>query len=155
MALIEAGVCHGVDDKRNKRNRKPTETRRSTHSESYGFLIFIVTRRIEMLTSEVLVLNAGFIPIRITSVKEAICLLTSEKAVPVVEEDRYVRSPSLSIRIPSVISVVGYSSFPRKRVAFSKLNVIYRDDMACQYCGRRYSMKELTATTSSPQPWSR
>ncbi len=104
-----------------------------------------------MLTSEVLVLNAGFIPIRITSVKEAICLLTSEKAVSVIEEDRFVRSPSLSIRIPSVISVVGYSSFPRKKVAFSKLNVIYRDDMACQYCGRRYSMRELTVDHVIPR----
>ena len=104
-----------------------------------------------MLTSEVLVLNAGFIPIRITSVKEAICLLTSEKAVSVVEEDRYVRSPSLSIRIPSVISVIGYSSFPRKKVAFSKLNVIYRDDMACQYCGHRFSMRELTVDHVIPR----
>jgi len=104
-----------------------------------------------MLTSEVLVLNAGFIPIRITSVKEAICLLTSEKAVSVLEEDRYVRSPSLSIRIPSVISVTGYSSFPRKKVAFSKLNVIYRDDMVCQYCGHRFSMRELTVDHVIPR----
>ncbi len=104
-----------------------------------------------MLNSEVLVLNTGFIPLRITSVKEAICLLTADKAIPVVEEDNYVRSPSMSIRIPSVISLKGYSSFPSKKVNFSKLNVIYRDDMKCQYCGKRYSMKYLTVDHIIPR----
>ncbi len=114
-----------------------------------GFIFF--SAGAWMINSEVLVLNSGFIPIRITSLKEAICLLTSEKAVPVVEEDRYVRSPSISIRIPSVISIIGYSSFPRKRVAFSKLNVIYRDDMKCQFCGRRFSMRDLTVDHVIPR----
>jgi len=97
-----------------------------------------------ILNSEVLVLNSGFIPIRITSVKDAICLVTSNRAIPVVEEDGFVRSPSISIRIPSVISVIGYNAFPVRRVVFSKLNIIYRDDMTCQYCGKRFSMKDLT-----------
>lgn len=104
-----------------------------------------------MLNSEVLVLNSGFIPIRITSVKDAVCLMTADKAVPVVEEDGFVRSPSIAVRIPSVISIIGYSSFPRRRVAFSKLNVIYRDDMACQYCGKRFSVKDLTVDHLIPR----
>lgn len=104
-----------------------------------------------MLNAEVLVLNSGFIPIRLTSVKEAVCLLMSEKAIPVVEEDRYVRSPSLAIRIPSVISITNYSSLPRKRVAFSKLNVIYRDDMVCQYCGKRFTIRDLTVDHIIPR----
>ncbi len=104
-----------------------------------------------ILNSEVLVLNSGFIPIRITSVKEAICLITAYKAVAIVEEERCIRSPSLSIPMPSVISIPGYSSFPRKRVTFSKLNVIYRDDMRCQFCGRRYSMRDLTVDHVIPR----
>ena len=104
-----------------------------------------------MLASQVLVLNSGFIPIRITSVKEAICLLTSDRAVPVVEGDSFVRSPSISIRIPSVISVTGYNGFHKKRVNLSKLNVIYRDDMKCQYCGKRYSMRDLTVDHLIPR----
>lgn len=104
-----------------------------------------------MLNSEVLVLNSGFVPIRITSVKEAVCLITALKAISIVDEDRYVRSPSISIRMPAVISITGYSSFPRKRVTFSKLNVIYRDDMCCQYCGRRFSMRDLTVDHIIPK----
>lgn len=104
-----------------------------------------------MLNADVLVLNSGFIPIRISSLKDAICLLMADKAVPVVEEDRFVRSPSVSIRVPSVISLVEYSSFPRHRVAFSKLNVLYRDDMLCQYCGRRFTVRDLTVDHVIPK----
>jgi 5-methylcytosine-specific restriction endonuclease McrA len=104
-----------------------------------------------MLNSEVLVLNSGFIPIRISSVKEAICLVSAKKAISIVEEDGFVRSPSISIRVPSVISIVGYNNLPKRRVAFSKLNVIYRDDMSCQFCGKRFSMKDLTVDHIVPR----
>ena len=109
-----------------------------------------------MLNSDVLVLNSGFIPIRITSVREAICLLTTERAIPVVEGDTYVRSPSISLRIPSVISIIGYNGFHKKKVTLSKLNVIYRDDMICQYCGNRFSIKDLTVDHIIPRSrWER
>ena len=104
-----------------------------------------------MLNSDVLVLNSGFTPIRITSVKEAICLLTSEKAVPVVEDDKYIHSPSISIRVPSVITIPSYNHFHKRRVALSKLNVIYRDDMTCQYCGKRFSIRNLTVDHIIPR----
>lgn len=104
-----------------------------------------------MLNSEVLVLNSGFIPIRIASVKDAICLVASNKAVSVLDGEGIVRSPSISIRIPSVISVVGYNNLPKKKVAFSKLNVIYRDDMQCQYCGKRFSVHNLTVDHVIPR----
>lgn len=103
------------------------------------------------LNSEVLVLNSAFIPVRISSVREAICLVASDRAKPVLEEDAYIRSPSVSIRIPSVVSIIGFSQFPRRKVAFSKLNVIYRDDMLCQYCGGRFSMRELTVDHIIPR----
>jgi len=104
-----------------------------------------------MLYSDVLVLNSSFIPIRVASVKEAICLITSERAFPVIEEDRYIRSPSISIKMPSVISIIGYNRLHKKRVTFSKLNVIYRDDMTCQYCGKRFSVKDLTVDHVIPR----
>ncbi|MCX8123328.1 MAG: HNH endonuclease [Spirochaetes bacterium] len=104
-----------------------------------------------MIESEVLVLNAGFVPIRITTVKEAICLLLSDKAVPVVEEDTFIRSPSIAIKVPSVIAILNYHHLPRRKVVFSKLNVIYRDDMQCQYCGKRFQMKHLTVDHVIPR----
>ena len=97
-----------------------------------------------MLNTDVLVLNSGFIPIRITTARDAVCLLTADKAVPVLESDRFVRSPSISIRIPSVISILGYNDLPKRKVIFSKLNIIYRDDMICQFCNKRFSVRDLT-----------
>ncbi len=97
-----------------------------------------------MLNTDVLVLNSGFIPIRIASARDAICLLTSEKAVPVLETDDIVRSPSISIKIPSVISILGYNELPKRKVVFSKLNIIYRDNMTCQFCGGRFMIRDLT-----------
>ena len=97
-----------------------------------------------MLNTDVLVLNSGFIPIRLTTARDAVCLLTADKAVPVLDSDDYARSPSISIRIPSVISILGYNDLPKRKVIFSKLNIIYRDDMICQFCNKRFSMKDLT-----------
>jgi len=93
---------------------------------------------------ETLVLNTGYIPIRIVSDREAICLLYQSKAYTVIETDRVMRSPSIVFKIPSVIALVGYNKFPQRKVGFSKLNIIYRDDMTCQYCGKRFNMNELT-----------
>lgn len=97
-----------------------------------------------MTNSEVLVLNSGFIPLRITNIHDAISLLVTEKAYSVIEEEEYITSPSLIVKIPSVIALLTYGEFPKRKVAFSKLNVIYRDDLTCQYCGIQHRVSELT-----------
>ncbi len=97
-----------------------------------------------MLNTDVLVLNSGFIPIRIATARDAICLLTADKAIRVIDSSETVRSPSISMKIPSVISILGYNDLPKKKVVFSKLNIIYRDDMLCQFCYKRYSIRDLT-----------
>jgi len=100
---------------------------------------------------DVLVLNSGFIPIRTISNRESICLLYQNKAYTVIETDKIMRSPSLTFKVPSVISLIGYSAFPKKKVGFSKLNVIYRDDMICQYCGKKFNMNDLTVDHIIPR----
>jgi 5-methylcytosine-specific restriction endonuclease McrA len=37
-----------------------------------------------------------------------------------------------------------FHKIPRKRVVHSRLNIIYRDDMRCMYCGKRFRIDELT-----------
>ena len=97
------------------------------------------------LSSEVLVLNSDYSVMDIISIKDAIIQLWLNKVYTVVPiEDRYVHSPSLSFQVPSVIAQIKYRKVPRKRVKFSKLNVLYRDDMVCQYCGKSFSLKDLT-----------
>lgn len=101
--------------------------------------------------SETLVLNSGFIPIRIISDKEAVCLLYQNKCYTVVETDKVMRSPSVTFKVPSVIALLYYGDTPRKKVTFSKLNVIYRDDQKCMYCGKRFSIKDLTVDHVIPR----
>jgi len=94
--------------------------------------------------TDVLVLNSAFLPIRTISDQESVCLLYSNKCYTVVETDRVMRSPSLIFKIPSVIALIGYSELPKKEVTFTKLNVLYRDDLRCQYCGKQFSINNLT-----------
>lgn len=104
-----------------------------------------------MQNSEILVLNSGFIPLRIANIHEAIGLLVTNKAYSVIEEEKSIKSPSIIIKIPSVIALLTYGEFPKRRVAFSKLNVIYRDDLTCQYCGKQHSIRDLTVDHIIPR----
>jgi 5-methylcytosine-specific restriction endonuclease McrA len=45
-----------------------------------------------------------------------------------------VRSPSMEMRLPSVVSLKSYVDQDRKP-AFTRFNVFLRDGFACQYCG--------------------
>jgi 5-methylcytosine-specific restriction endonuclease McrA len=98
-----------------------------------------------MLNSPVLTLNSGMIPIDICNVKEAIILQILEKAEAVkVDDQQHIRSQYLTLPLPRVIMLFNFHRIPRKKVVYSRLNIIYRDDMCCQYCGKRHKMDELT-----------
>jgi len=98
-----------------------------------------------MLNAPVLTLNTGMVPIDICNVKEAITLQVLNKAEAVkVDENQRIRSQFLSLPLPRVIMLFNYHRIPRKRVVHSRLNIIYRDDMQCQYCGNRFSIDDLT-----------
>lgn len=94
--------------------------------------------------SECLVLNSAFVPIRTVSDRDAIVALWQNKCYTVVESDKVMRSIHLTFKVPSVIALIGYGGFPRQKVTFSKLNVIYRDNQVCQYCGKQFKMDALT-----------
>lgn len=98
-----------------------------------------------MLNSPVLTLNTGMVPIDICNVREAIILQVLKKAEAIkVDENQRIRSQYLSLPLPRVIMLFNFHKIPRKKVIHSRLNIIYRDDMRCQYCGKRYSVDELT-----------
>ncbi len=93
--------------------------------------------------SEVLKLNSGFIPLELVSIHDAIGDLWNNKAYTVVETDKVMRSPSIIMKVPSVIASLTYSHIPKKVVRYSKLNVMYRDDLTCQICGKRFPINQL------------
>lgn len=60
--------------------------------------------------------------------------------------DTRVRSVKRSFQLPSIIRLKTYVRYPRPRpvIRFSRENVYIRDKYCCQYCGDRFSAKELT-----------
>lgn len=87
--------------------------------------------------SRTLVLNASFEPIAVVDVGRAVVLVLTEKATVIEHGDRVLRSPSTSLRVPSVIRLRRYVRIPyRAQVPVTNRNVLARDGFRCVYCRR-------------------
>ena len=86
-----------------------------------------------------LVLNAdyrplSYYPLSLWCWQDAVRDVFLNRVTIVSEYDREIRSPSFSMKLPSVISLKKYikpSEFPN----FTRFNVFLRDRFSCQYCG--------------------
>ncbi|APX88509.1 HNH endonuclease [Brevirhabdus pacifica] len=88
-----------------------------------------------------LVLNADFrplsyYPLSLWPWQEAVKAAVLDRVGILAEYDEVVRSPTTTIRIPSVVVLKDYVK-PQKRVAFTRFNLFLRDGFCCQYCGSR------------------
>ena len=95
-----------------------------------------------------LVLNADFrplsyFPLSLWCWQDAIKAAFLNRVNILSEYETEVHSPSLSIKLPSVISLKEYVS-PQRNPAFTRFNVFLRDNFTCQYCLKRYPVKQLT-----------
>jgi len=99
----------------------------------------------ELTSCPALVLNADFTPLSYYPLslwpwQTAIKAVFLERVDILATYERQVHSPSLDMKIPSVIALRQYvrpSEFP----AFTRFNVFLRDRFSCQYCG---SPEQLT-----------
>lgn len=91
----------------------------------------------------VLVINATYEPLDITSAKNALKKIAKRKAV--IEEARSgEREVYPGIPMPSVIRLVEYRRVPEHMTKLSKKNFYLRDRYCCQYCGVRFHPIDLT-----------
>jgi 5-methylcytosine-specific restriction endonuclease McrA len=95
-----------------------------------------------------LVLNADFrplsyFPLSLMSWQDAVSAVVKDTGAVVAHYDTWVRSPSRSIQLPSVVALRAYLPM-RTRVAFTRFNVFLRDRFRCQYCGGTFKARELT-----------
>lgn len=91
-----------------------------------------------------LVLNADFrplsyFPLSVWRWQEAVKAAYLDRVTIVAEYERTVHSPSVEIRIPSVIVLKDYVK-PAQTTAFTRFNLFLRDEFTCQYCGSRGDM---------------
>lgn len=89
--------------------------------------------------SPALVLNAdyqplSYFPLSLWPWQEAVKAVFLDRVDIVSEYERWISSPSLRMRLPSVVSLKRYVQ-PAHRPAFTRFNVFLRDSFTCQYCG--------------------
>lgn len=111
-----------------------------------------------VLNSKVLVLNRSYLPVNVTSVRRALCLLYQDVARAVDAQYRTFDFASWAdlaahedsiglvgraIRVPRVILLTAFDRVPRRHVRFSRYNIYARDQNRCQYCGRQFPRTEL------------
>ena len=62
--------------------------------------------------------------------------------LPVREFDLAIRSPSIEVRVPTVIIAKNFNRMPIKRPRLTKHNVYMRDGGICQYTGEKLSKNQ-------------
>lgn len=124
------------------------------------------------LQRPVLVLNKRWVPVQVTTVKEAIGLVAKGSAkiidptdfssvdlvtwndvskVKARVEGNSIRSQYLSLVPPEVIVLTKYEGQGEKSVVFSRRNIFKRDKYTCQYCGVQPGPEELTIDHIMPK----
>lgn len=91
------------------------------------------------MSEPVLVLNANFQPINVTSTYRAINLVLAEKATLVMNGRGEIHSVSRTFPLPSVIRLTRMIKRPRPIVKLTRKEIFRRDNYTCQYCGRHQS----------------
>lgn len=94
--------------------------------------------------SSALVLNADFrplsyFPLSLWTWQDSIKASISNRVNILAEYDEVVRSPSVEIKIPSVVVLTEYIR-PNSASAFTRFNLFLRDEFKCQYCGSKGEM---------------
>ena len=103
------------------------------------------------MSKQVLVLNAGYEPLSLVSVRRAVVLLLHEKAEMLEATQQMLTSTSRSIPIPLVIRLVHYVKLPHRRVPATRASIMLRDAYICQYCGEAPGHSHLTVDHVVPR----
>ncbi len=124
------------------------------------------------LNSSVLVLNSSMVPVDLTTVRRAFCLLCKAAAEVVdVSEGHFefhgfnswrevsdfkrqhnltddhaewVSTVSYELQVPRIIRLLTYDQYPDRSVPLNRRNLFARDNNRCQYCGETFRTSELS-----------
>lgn len=101
-----------------------------------------------MQEHQALLLNAdyrpmSYFPLSTLPWQTAVKLKYEDVVDVVAEYEDMIRSPSVEMRVPSVVALRRYVPQPQY-VAFTRFNVFLRDRFRCQYCGERHKSNDLT-----------
>lgn len=115
-------------------------------------------------------LNRHYMAVRVTSVRRALSLLYRNLAEVIhveggqylsydfdswreiselkhefePQEHDWLRTVRFSVAVPRIIRLTLYDRLPRRQVKFNRKNIFARDNVRCQYCGRKCPTSELS-----------
>ena len=61
-----------------------------------------------------------------------------------LEEEEFIRTPTLCIGVPRVIRLLHYDKMPKPELRLNRKYILLRDNQQCQYCGRSYPPVKLS-----------
>ncbi|NEP15290.1 MAG: HNH endonuclease [Leptolyngbya sp. SIO4C1] len=82
--------------------------------------------------SKVLVLNASYEPLNVTSWRRAVVLIIKGKAERIEHNGKVIYA---DFPLPTVIRLRHYVRVPYKDIPLTRRNLLHRDGNTCQYCG--------------------
>lgn len=100
-----------------------------------------------------LILNAdyrplSYFPLSLWPWQDAVKAIFRESVTIVSEYERIVSSPSIDMKLPSVLALKEYVTQSDTPV-FTRFNVFLRDEWRCQYCGGKTSWDNIVAACHS------
>ena len=101
-----------------------------------------------LISKAVLVLNASYEPVSISSARRAITLIV--KGAAHIEE-HYGKEVYPGIYLPCVIRLRNYKRIPIRVSVLTRSNIYARDRYICQYCGLKFDAKRLTLDHIIPE----
>ena len=125
------------------------------------------------LNGSVLVLNRFYMPVHVVSVRRSLVLLYRDLAEVINIEDgqylnydfptwmeiseyrladpdtqsedmEWIRSVNFSLLVPRVVRLYFYDKVPKLTLRFNRRNLFARDSNTCQYCGKVFSLSQLS-----------
>lgn len=114
------------------------------------------------LDRSVLVLNRSWLPVHVTTVRRAVCMVYQDVAFAVATDtlqacsfedwvclaehptNTWITTTSLPIPVPEVIQLLAYNKIPNHEAPFTRQNLYHRDNFTCQYCARKDSPDRLS-----------
>ena len=85
----------------------------------------------------VLVLNATYQPLNVTSMRRALKMLYLNKAEIVKNNGEIIKTPQSLISIPSIIRLLHFVIVPHRQIPLTRKYILLRDLYTCQYCGKQ------------------
>ena len=82
-----------------------------------------ISKNGSLLNRAVLVVNTNYAPLEICSARRAICLYYLEKVEVLIQYDDEVHSPSVTLKIPSVVKLKEFVRHNSMELVLSRKNI--------------------------------